>query len=273
MRTQPLGSAAIIVLVVVALAAVFAGQLAPYPPFQNHPDSELLGPNGTYWLGTDRFGRDTLSRTLYGARVSLQVGVVATIVVVIVSMTLGVTSAYLGGVWDYVVGRCIDVVQAIPFLVLLLPMTIIFGRGLYSIGMVLGVLIGLVASRVLRAAAMNVIAQPYIEVAQSTGATHMRILLRHIIPNVAPLVIVIASINIGVVIIAEASLSFLGYGVDQTTNVSWGAMLSADGRRHMVTQPWLFVVPVVSIALVIFSINMFGDALRDKLDPRLRGTR
>lgn len=164
-------------------------------------------------------------------------------------------------------------VQAIPFLVLLLPMTIIFGRGLYSIGMVLGVLIGLVASRVLRAAAMNVIAQPYIEVAQSTGATHMRILLRHIIPNVAPLVIVIASINIGVVIIAEASLSFLGYGVDQTTNVSWGAMLSADGRRHMVTQPWLFVVPVVSIALVIFSINMFGDALRDKLDPRLRGTR
>ena len=272
-RSQPLGAAGACVLTVVVLAAIFAPYVAPYPPFENHPKSALKGPSAEFWLGTDRFGRDTFSRAVYGARVSLQVGVLATLVAVLISTSLGVTSAYFRGIWDYLVGRCVEVVQSIPFLVLILPLTIIFGVGLYSVAVVLGALIGIVSSRVLRGATLSVMAQPYVEVARAMGCSDLRIIRHHLLPNVFPLVIVIASINVGSVILAEAGLSFLGYGVNTTTNVSWGAMLSGDGRRFMVVQPWLFIAPTAALAIVIFSINMLGDALRDKLDPRLRGVR
>ena len=269
-RSQPIGSLSAALLVLVGMIAVWAPYIAPYPPFETHPDARLLGPTSAHWLGTDFFGRDTLSRVIFGARVSFQVGILATLVTVAVSTSLGVTGAYFGSVWDYILGRVVDLVQAIPFLVLLLPLTIIFGRSLVSLSIVLGLLIGIIASRVIRGATLTVMGQQYIEVAQAVGCSHPRILMRHVVPNVFPLVIVIASINIGAVIIAEASLSFLGYGVDTTKSVSWGAMLSADGRRYMITQPWLFVVPAAALGVVIFSMNMLGDALRDRLDPRLR---
>jgi peptide/nickel transport system permease protein len=280
-RAKPLGAFSAVVLLLLMLVAVFAPAIAPYAPNENHPRDRLLRPGsyprdqqqagGRYLLGTDQFGRDILSRLLHGARISVQVGVLATAIGVVVASAIGITTAYFRGPWDYFMGRAVDVVQALPGLVLLITLLAVVGRSLYSVSLVLGLTGGIVGSRVIRGATLAVAAQPFVDVARSVGCSPVRILFRYLLVNVFPIMIVLATINVGAAIIAEASLSFLGYGVPPP-NPSWGGMLSRDGRQFMVRAPWLFYAPTVALAVVVFSVNMLGDALRDKLDPRLRGS-
>jgi len=270
-RTKPLGAACALVLIALVLIAIVAPLLAPHSPTENHPADRLQSPNSTYLLGTDQFGRDVFSRVLYGARVSVQVGLLSTLVAVLVAGVVGITSAYFSGVWDYSTGRVIDLVQSLPSLVLLITLLAAVGRSLYSVAFVLGLTIGIVGARVIRGATLAIAAQPYVEVGRSVGCTPIRILYRYLLVNVFPIIIVLATINVGGVIVAEAALSFLGYGVPPP-DPSWGGMLSREGRQYMVQAPWLFLAPTLALALVVFSVNMFGDALRDKLDPRLRGS-
>jgi peptide/nickel transport system permease protein len=271
-RAQPLGAACAVVLLLVLAIAVFAPVLAPYSPTEHHNKDRLVRPSRGYIFGTDQFGRDVFSRVLYGARTSAQVGLLSTAIVIVVATTLGVTTAYFGGPWDYLSGRVIDMIQALPGLVLLITLLAAFGRSLYSIALVLGLLVGVVGSRVIRGATLGVAAQPYVEVARSIGCSPLRIIVRYLLVNVFPVVIVVATLNIGGVIVAEASLSFLGYGVKPPAP-SWGGMVGVEGRRYMVDAPWLFIAPTAALALVVFSVNMFGDTLRDRLDPRMRGGR
>lgn len=269
-RSRPLGATCGVALLLVLLTAIFANVLAPYSPNENHAIDRLQSPDGTYLLGTDGFGRDVLSRILYGARISMQVAAISVCVSLAVSLTLGVSAAYLKGGWDFIVGRIIDVAQALPGIVLLIALLAVFGRSVSAIGVVLGLAFGITGSRVIRGAAYAVSAQPFVEAARTMGCTNLRIMVRHIVPNVIPIALVLGTINVGAAIIAEASLSFIGYGVQPPTP-SWGGMLSADGRPFMTIAPWLFYAPTVALAIVVFSVNMFGDALRDRLDPRLRG--
>ncbi len=271
-RSRPLGAACGVLLLCVFLVALLANVIAPYSPTENHAADAFLSPNSTYLLGTDNFGRDVLSRVIHGARISVQVAALSVIVSVTVAMTLGISAAYLRGPWDYAVGRFVDVAQALPAIVLLILLLSVFGRSVPTIGIVLGLLTGIVGSRVVRGAAYAVAAQPFVEVARTVGCSPLRIMVRHVMPNVVPIVLVLASINVGTAIIAEASLSFIGYGVQPPTP-TWGGMLSTEGRTYMVIAPWLFWAPTVALAVVIFCVNMFGDALRDRLDPRLRGGR
>lgn len=271
-RSRPLGAACGLILILVFVCALLANLIAPYSPTQNHATDAFRSPDGTYWLGTDNFGRDVFSRVIHGARISVQVAAVSVAVSVTVALTLGVSAAYIRGYWDYAVGRFVDVAQALPGIVILILLLSVFGRSVPTIGMVLGLLTGITASRVVRGAAYSVSAQPFIEVAKTVGCTPLHIMIRHVIPNVIPIVLVLASINVGTAIIAEASLSFIGYGVLPPTP-SWGGMLSTEGRTFMVIAPWLFWAPTIALAIVVFSVNMFGDALRDRLDPRLRGGR
>lgn len=271
-RSRPLGAACGIVLILVFLCALLANLIAPFSPTENHATDAFRSPGGTYWLGTDNFGRDVFSRVIHGARISVQVAAVSVLVSVTVALALGVSAAYIRGYWDYAVGRFVDVAQALPGIVLLILLLSVFGRSVPTIGAVLGLLTGITGSRVVRGAAYSVSAQPFIEVARTVGCSPLHIMIRHVIPNVFPIVLVLASINVGTAIIAEASLSFIGYGVQPPTP-SWGGMLSSEGRTFMVIAPWLFWAPTVALAIVVFSVNMFGDALRDRLDPRLRGGR
>jgi peptide/nickel transport system permease protein len=189
----------------------------------------------------------------------------------VISLLLGVTSAYFGGAWDYIVGRIVEVVQSLPSIILLLALVAIAGRSIVSIGIVLGFTSGIISTRVMRATALTVQYQAFVDVARSVGCTPSRLMLRHIVPNLFPIVIVLATINVGVAIIAEAGLSFLCYGVAPPTP-SWGGMISVQGRSFMILAPWLFYAPIAALMIVIFALNMLGDALRDHLDPRLRNT-
>jgi peptide/nickel transport system permease protein len=269
-KSKPIGAVSAAILLLLLVIAVIAPLIAPYSPTENHPADRLTSPGGEYLLGTDQFGRDVLSRILYGARNSVQIGLISTFVAVLIAGTVGITSAYFGGAWDYCSGRVIDLVQSLPALVLLITLLAAVGRSLYSVALVLGLTSGIVGSRVIRGAALSIAAQPYVEVARSIGCTQLRILYQYLLINVFPIIIVLATINVGGVIVAEAALSFLGYGVPPP-NPSWGGMMSREGRQYMVQAPWLFVAPTAALALVVFSVNMFGDALRDRLDPRLRG--
>jgi peptide/nickel transport system permease protein len=269
-RSKPVGACSAAILAFLILLAVFAPTIATFKPDENHRAARLVSPNGTYFLGTDQFGRDVFSRIVYGARISVQVGLISTVVALVLSASIGITAGYFGGAWDYLTGRVIDVAQALPGLVLLITLLAAVGRSLYSVSFVLGFTTGIIGSRVVRGATLAVTAQPFIEVAKSIGCSPLRVLMRHMLINVAPILIVLATINIGSAIIAEASLSVLGYGVPPPAP-SWGGMMSREGRQYMVDAPWLFLAPTVALALVVFSVNMLGDALRDKLDPRLRG--
>lgn len=269
-RRQPLGFACGVLLLIVVVVALFAPQVAPYDPNANSADM-LQGPSGSHLLGTDNFGRDVMSRVIYGARTAAEVGILSSIVAIIVWLLLGVSGGYFGGVWDYITGRIVDFVQALPAIVLLIALLAIAGRSVAAVAIVLGAVLGIVGSRVIRGATFTVASQQYVEVARSIGCSTPRIFFRYLFPNVMPLVIVLATVNVGFSIVSAASLSFIGYGIRPPT-ADWGDMLSSQGRLYMTQAPWLFYAPTAALALVVFSVNMFGDALRDVLDPRLRGS-
>ena len=271
-KEKPLGTAGGIIILLLILVAIFADFLAPYPYYEVHPADRLQGPfsSARYLLGTDHIGRDFLSRLIYGARLSLIVGLAATAVNVVVAVLIGGTSGFLGGKLDLVMQRFVDAWMAFPGLLLLLTIMSIAGRGVLQIILVLGIAGGIGASRVLRGAVIGIKENDYFLAARAIGSPGTATLMRHVLPNIMPVVIIIFSINIGGVIMSAASLSFLGYGLPIKVP-SWGGLLSREGRRYMEVAPWLALFPGLALTITVYCFNMFGDALRDLLDPRLRG--
>ena len=270
LKEKPLGIACGIIIVLLILVAIFADVLAPYRYTEMHLEDRLQGASARYLLGTDQLGRDLLSRLIVGARISMLVGLSATTLNLVVAVLIGGISGFLGGKVDLVVQRFIDGWMAFPGLLLLLTIMSIVGRGLPQIIVVLGVTGGIGASRVVRGAVIGIKENDYFLAARAVGTPTRQILIRHVLPNIMAPIIIIFSINIGGVIISEASLSFLGYGLPPEFP-SWGGMLSWDGRRYMEMAPWLALWPGLCLTITVYSFNMFGDALRDLLDPRMRG--
>jgi peptide/nickel transport system permease protein len=269
-RVKPLGTVSALIIVVLVVVALLAPVLSPFSPAVHDGAHQLQGPTARHLFGTDQYGRDILSRIIYGARTSLYVGLGATLVATGLAVVIGTVSAYFGGGLDYAIQRVVDTVQSIPQLILLIAILVILGPSLTNVIIALSVRAALVTSRVIRGSALSVLAQPYVDAGRVLGASHIRLMRRYLIPNIMAPVIVLASISFGGNILAEASLSFLGYGVPPPT-ATWGSMLSAEGRAFMFVAPWLLIAPTVALTLVVFASNMLGDALRDVLDPRLRG--
>ena len=270
LKEQPLGTACGMIVLLLILVAIFADVLAPYPYKEMHLVDRLQGPSSQYLLGTDQAGRDLLSRLIFGARISVLVGLAATVLNVVVAVLIGGISGFIGGKLDLSVQRFVDAWMAFPGLLLLLTIMSIVGKGLFQIIVVLGVAGGISGSRVIRSAVIAIKENDYFLAAQAVGTPTSRILNHHVLPNIMAPVIIIFSINIGGVIMSLASLGFLGYGLPPTIP-DWGGMLSREGRKFMEQAPWLALWPGVFLTIVVYSFNMFGDALRDLLDPRLRG--
>ena len=270
-REQPLGVGCGIVVLLLILVAVFADVLAPYGFLEVHLRDRLQGSSARHPLGTDQLGRDLLSRVIYGARLSIAVGMAATSINVMVALLIGGTSGFLGGKFDLAVQRFVDAWMAFPGLLILLTIMSLVGRGVTQIIVVLGIAGGIGGSRVVRGAVVGIKENLYFQAAAAIGASKWRAFVRHVLPNIMPVAIIIFSINIGGVMISEASLSFLGFGLPPTVP-SWGGLLSREGREYMERAPWLAVWPGLCLTITVFSLNMFGDALRDLLDPRLRGS-
>jgi peptide/nickel transport system permease protein len=270
-RRKPLGAIAAVVLVVMALGAIFAGQLAPYSPYELSTDA-FQRPSVYHLMGTDEIGRDVFSRVLYGARISLFVGLIAVGLGTMLGSLIGLLSGYFGGVTDTVLQRLVDVIMAFPGLVLALVVISILGTGTFKSTLAIAVVIVPGAARVVRGVVLSVKQRPFVEAARSMGCTEVQILRRHIVVNVVAPVIILASITLGNAILIEASLSFLGLGTP-LPKPSWGAMLAGTGRRFMEVAPWLAIFPGLAISLAVLAFNLLGDAVRDLLDPRLRGAR
>ena len=269
-REKPLGTISGIIILILILVAIFGDVLAPYSYKEMHLVDRLTGPSAQYLLGTDQLGRDLLSRILYGARLSLTVGLAATTINVLVAVLIGGTSGFLGGKLDLGVQRFVDAWMAFPGLLLLLTIMSIAGQGLLQMILILGISGGIGGSRVVRGAVIGIKENDYFLAAQAIGSPTTATLMRHVLPNIMAPVIIIFSITVGGVIMAEASLSFLGFGLP--INVpSWGGMLSREGRKYMEAAPWLALWPGLCLTITIYSLNMFGDAVRDLIDPRLRG--
>ena len=269
-KEKPLGTISGIVILMLTFAAIFGGVLAPYPYDEIHLIDRLQAPSAEYLLGTDQAGRDLVSRLIVGARISLTVGLAATTLTVVVAVLVGGASGFIGGKLDLAVQRFVDAWMAFPGLLLLLTIMSIAGQGLLQIIVVLGIAGGIGASRVVRGAVIGIKENDYFLAARAIGSTGAATLVRHVLPNIAAPVIIIFSITVGGVIIAEASLSFLGFGLPIEVP-SWGGMLSREGRLYMEMAPRLALWPGLCLTITVYCLNMFGDAMRDLLDPRLRG--
>jgi peptide/nickel transport system permease protein len=272
MTRKPLGAiggALVLLLLVVAAAAPV---LAPYPYDVGEASVRLQGPSLAHPFGTDASGRDMLSRVIWGARISVTVGFGAVAISTVMAIAVGVVSGYFGGWVDLLVQRLVDIWISFPALVLLISLVAVAGPGLWSVTAILGILLAPGTSRVVRSAVISIRHLPYIESASCIGAGHTRVILKYVLPNVFAPIIVLATVQLGTAILAESTLSFLGYGVPPP-HPAWGGMLSGTGRAFMLQSPWLSIWPGLAISLAVFGFNMLGDALRDELDPRLRGSR
>ena len=269
-REHPLGTFGAAIILVLILVSIFADSLAPFRYGEMNLDNRLADPSNQHPLGTDQLGRDFLSRLIHGARLSLFVGLTATTLHVVVAALIGGTAGFLGGRFDLVAQRFVDAWMAMPGLLLLLTIMSLTGPGLVQIILVLGISSGITNSRVVRSAVIAIKENDYFQAARAVGASKSRIFFRHVLPNIMPPIIIIFSITLGAIIVAEASLSFLGFGLPPDVP-SWGGMLSREGRQYMTIAPRLALWPGLRLTIVVFSLNMFGDALRDLLDPRLRG--
>lgn len=270
-RSKPLPAACGVFIVLLLLVALFAEQIAPHSYDQFAPRERLQGASSAHYMGTDDQGRDIFSRVVYGARVSIVVGFGTILLSQTLATLIGVSSGYFGGWIDTLGQRLVDTGQAFPGLVFIISLISIFGPGQTQIILALGLVLTFGSSRVIRGAAIAVRQNAFVEAAQATGAGHGRILFRHILPNVMPVIIVGATIQLGAAILVESSLSFLGYGVPPPFP-SWGRMLN-DARQWMINYPHMAIYPGLAIFLTVYAFNMLGDGLRDVLDPRLRGSR
>jgi peptide/nickel transport system permease protein len=271
-RDKPLAAFGAVVFVLFLFCGVFAGMLAPHGMNEISPLNRMKPPSLAFPFGTDNLGRDVLSRILYGARLSVIIGFCAAGLATVLSVLIGVTSGYFGGRFDMTVQRFVDAWMSFPDLVILIAVVSVVGPGMVQVTVILGLLYGIAGSRIIRGAVASVRENLYVDAAQSLGADTSRILWRHILPNVLPPVIVLFTTRVGVVILAEAGLSFLGLGVPPPAP-TWGGMLSGSGRAYMYQGPWLAFAPGLCLTVVVYAINMFGDGLRDLLDPRMRGSR
>ena len=269
-KEKPLGTVGAVITLVLLLTGIFADLIAPYGMNETWVGDYLIPPSPGFWFGTDRLGRDILSRVIYGARVSVIVGLSASIIATILNLIIGTMSGYIGGKFDLIVQRFVDTWLCIPGLVLLIIMSAALGAGMSTVIIVLGVSWGIASSRVIRGAVIGVKENVYVAAAQAIGCSTTRILLRHILPNIMAPTIIVFTIRVPAVILTEASLSFLGFGIPPPFP-SWGAMLSGEGRSRMFQAPWIAIFPGLALALVVYGVNIFGDAVRDLLDPRLRG--
>jgi peptide/nickel transport system permease protein len=270
-REKPLGAFGGVLVLVLMLCAIFAHWIAPYPYDETNVRQRLKPPGAQFYLGTDNLGRDVFSRIIYGARISVTVGFGAVTLSILLATLLGVASGYFGGKVDVFIQRVVDAAMAFPPLVLLLSIMAVLGPGLLNIILVLGIIPSANRSRIIRSATLSAKENQYVEAARAVGASHLRIILCYVLPNIMAPIIVVATNALGAVILIEATLSFLGFGVPPPYP-SWGEMLSGSGRSYMYKAPWMAVWPGVAISLAVFGFNMLGDALRDLLDPRLRGS-
>lgn len=268
-RRNPLGVAGALLIFAFAMIAVFAPVIAPYDP--SAQDAPIfLRPNADHWFGTDRFGRDVFSRVVFGTRTSLGVGVVSVGFGTTVAALIGVVSGYFAGPLDNAIQRIAETVMAFPALILLLVIIAAFGASIENVTIAIGVGIIPGVQRVIRGAVLSERQNMYVEAARAVGASDVRILFRHLLPNVMALVIVLATVLLSAAILAEASLSFLGFGIPPP-NPSWGADLSGNARAFFQKAPWMAIFPGVALSLTVLAFNLLGDSIRDVLDPRLRG--
>ncbi|MCS7206609.1 MAG: ABC transporter permease [Dehalococcoidia bacterium] len=268
LRQKPVGAVGAVLVLLLVVTAVFAPLVAPHAPKETAFPA-YLAPQRDFWMGTDNLGRDVLSRVLWGARLSLYVGLVSVLVGVTVGALWGVITAYFGGAIDAVSQRVVDSLMAFPPILLALGLMAILGQSVNNVIIALVVLLAPTAARTVRASALSVMAMPYIEAARAMGCSPWRIIFRHVVPNVTAPYLILVSVNIGYAIVVEASLSFLGVGVPPD-EPSWGGMVTA-GAKVLERAPWIALFPGAAISLTVFGFNLFGDAVRDYFDPRLRG--
>jgi peptide/nickel transport system permease protein len=268
-RRRPLGAiGAFIILVMVVLAAT-AGWIAPYDPLETDYAAMIAAPNSAHWLGTDAFGRDVLSRIIYGSRTALLVGLGAAALGATFGSLIGVASAYFGGRVDLIVQRLMDVFFAFPVIILALAVVAVLGTGAGNVILAIATPMVPRCARVVRSSALAVREMPYVDAARASGFRHGRIILRHMLPNVMAPILIMSTAFLGEAILLEASLSFLGLGVQEPT-AAWGLMLRGAAVEFAETAPWMAIFPGLAISLAVFGFNLFGDSLRDALDPRLR---
>jgi peptide/nickel transport system permease protein len=257
-------------MVAFVLTALFADLLTRYDPLTVDSAQALAHPSAQHWMGTDSFGRDVWSRIIHGARISLAVGIGSTTLGAFFGVIIGLTSGYLSGWVDLIFQRVTDILQSLPLLVLALVMTAALGPSLPNVILAIAIPLIPIVARVIRANTLALREQPFVEAAKSIGMSEMRIALRHVLPNTLAPLIVLATAQLGSTILTEASLSFLGLGIPEPYP-SWGRMLSESAAEYVRTAPWLVIFPGIAISLAVFGTNLFGDALRDILDPRQRG--
>ena len=268
-RRQPLGAAGALIVIVMIFMAIFAEFLAPFDPVVNSFETMHVAPSAEHWFGTDQFGRDVLSRIIFGARTAMLVGFVSAFIGATLGLVLGVASAYFGGPFDLIFQRIMDVFMAFPLIIMALAVVSIFGTGVENL--IIAITIPFVprCARVVRSSALAIREIPYVDAARALGFSHRRIILRHMVPNVmAPYLIMITAF-VGQAILLEASLTFLGLGVQEPTP-AWGLMLQGGAEEYAESAPWMAIFTGLAISLAVFGFTLFGDALRDVLDPKLR---
>ena len=268
-RRKPLGTVGLLIVLAMLLTGVFAPWISPFDPEENDFSAMMQAPNFVHLLGTDQLGRDIFSRLVHGARTAMIVGFSAAIVGGLIGLVLGVASAYFGGWFDLVFQRVLDVLMAFPLIILALAVVSVFGTGVFNV--IVAITIPLVprCARVVRASALAVREIPYVDAARALGFSHTRIVLRHMVPNVIAPFLILLSAFVGQAILAEASLSYLGLGVQEPV-AAWGLMLQGGAEEYATTAPWIAIFPGLAIMLAVLGISLFGDALRDAIDPKLR---
>ena len=269
-REKRLGVVGGVIVLILVFTGIFADVLAPYGMNEINILNKMAAPSTEYLLGADQLGRDILTRLIYGARVSMFVGFTATAIAVLVAAIIGVPSGYFGGKYDIIVQRFVDAWISFPSLLLLLTLLSMVGQGMSQIISVLGILGGIGASRIVRSGVIGIRENDYFLAAKAIGSSDAGTVIRHIMPNIMPIMVIIFSVSVGGVILSEASLSFLGFGLPPEVP-SWGGMLSGEARLYMEIKPSLALLPGMALATVVYGMNVFGDAVRDLLDPRLRG--
>jgi len=268
-RRYPLGAVGAVIMAVCVFAAVFAPYITIYDPLSTNAALSLARPSAQHWLGCDFMGRDVYSRIVYGARISLAVGLGSLGLGLTCGVVIGLTSGYLGGWVDLAVQRLIDILQSLPLLVMALLMTASLGPSLRNTIIAISIALIPSSARVVRSSTLSLREQPFVESAKAIGMSELRIAFRHVLPNTLAPLIVLATAQLGATILIEAALSFLGLGLPEPYP-SWGRMLSESAAEYVRTAPWLVIFPGLAISLIVFATNLLGDALRDVLDPRQR---
>ena len=268
-RYQPLGAAGLLVVILMALTALLADWIAPFDFLETDYTLIMAPPSWEHWMGTDPFGRDLLSRIIHGSRTALTVGLVASLLGATLGLVIGVASAYFGGTIDMVVQRLLDIFMAFPLIILALTIVSIFGTGTLNVTLAITIPMVPRCARVVRSSALAIRELPYIDAARALGFGHGRIILRHMLPNVIAPYLIMLTAFMGQAILLEASLSFLGLGVQEPV-AAWGLMLQGGAEQYAESAPWMAIFPGLAITVSVMAFNLFGDALRDVLDPKLR---